>query len=562
MTFWSIVRQRCWGLILVVAGVCIITFIISHLIPGDPARLLAGDRASDEIVQNIRQQLGLDQPLYIQFGRYVDALAHGDLGTSIRTGRPVAEDLKAFVPATLELAFWSLLLALVIGVPLGILSAVYRNRWLDHLVWLMAMTGISTPAFWLGLGVIVLFYGHLQLLPGGGRLDDWLDPPAHVTGFYLLDALLEGNGEVFFNALQHLILPSLTLAFVHLGIVARQVRSAMLEQLSEDYIRTARASGLPGWYIVLRYALPNAMIPSITVLLTEEPPVPVNTPNPGIDWARLFWMLRQSPLTLIGGVIMLVMLLLMVTSPWIVPHDPNALDLTARLQAPSAQHWFGTDEVGRDLFSRVLVGSQQSITAGLAVVVIAGSIGSLLGCLSGVLGGRGDAVIMRVMDIMLSIPSLVLTMALAAALGPSLFNAMLAIAIVRIPFYVRLARGQTLVVRQFTYVQAARTFGASRWHLISWHILRNALPPLIVQASLDIGSAILMAATLGFIGLGAQQPTAEWGAMVAVGRNYVLDQWWYCAFPGAAILVTAVGFNLFGDGIRDLLDPKSGGKQA
>ncbi|OKT14708.1 peptide ABC transporter permease [Escherichia coli] len=184
MTFWSILRQRCWGLVLVVAGVCVITFIISHLIPGDPARLLAGDRASDAIVENIRQQLGLDQPLYVQFYRYVSDL----------------------------------------------------------------------------------FHGHLQILPGGGRLDDWLDPPTHVTGFYLLDALLEGNGEVFFNALQHLILPALTLAFVHLGIVARQIRSAMLEQLSEDYIRTARASGLPGWYIVLCYALPNALIPSITVL--------------------------------------------------------------------------------------------------------------------------------------------------------------------------------------------------------------------------------------------------------------------------------------------------------
>ena len=250
------------------------------------------------------------------------------------------------------------------------------------------------------------------------------------------------------------------------------------------------------------------------MMLTQETPVPGQTAKAGINWAKLFWMLVQS-LTLIGAAIMILMLLLMVTSPWIVPHDPNALDLTARLQAPSAEHWFGTDEVGRDLFSRVLAGSQQSISAGLAVVVIAGGIGSLLGCLSGVLGGRGDAIIMRIMDVMLSIPSLVLTMALAAALGPSLFNAMLAIAIVRIPFYVRLARGQTLVVRQFTYVQAARTFGASRWHLISWHILRNALPPLIVQASLDIGSAILMAATLGFIGLGAQQPTAEWGAMVA-----------------------------------------------
>ncbi|WET38757.1 D,D-dipeptide ABC transporter permease [Citrobacter enshiensis] len=298
------------------------------------------------------------------------------------------------------------------------------------------------------------------------------------------------------------------------------------------------------------------------MMLTEETQTPPQTTRRRIDWAKLWWLIKGSPLTLIGGVIIVLMLLLMVFSPWVTPYNPNAIDLTARLLPPSASHWFGTDEVGRDLFSRVLVGSKQSIVAGLVVVGIAGGIGSLLGCLSGVMGGRADAVIMRMMDIMLSIPSLVLTMALAAALGPSLFNAMMAIAIVRIPFYVRLARGQTLVVRQYAYVQAARTYGASRWHLISWHILRNSLPPLIVQASLDIGSAILMAATLGFIGLGAQQPSAEWGAMVAIGRNYVLDQWWYCAFPGAAILITAVGFNLFGDGIRDLLDPKAGGKQS
>ncbi|MBC6502941.1 D,D-dipeptide ABC transporter permease [Citrobacter freundii] len=298
------------------------------------------------------------------------------------------------------------------------------------------------------------------------------------------------------------------------------------------------------------------------MMLTQETPAAPLTVRRRTDWSKLFWMMKSSPLTLVGGVIIVLILLLMVLSPWITPHDPNAIDLSARLLPPSATHWFGTDEVGRDLFSRVLVGSQQSVVAGLVVVGIAGGAGSLLGCLSGVMGGRADAIIMRMMDIMLSIPSLVLTMALAAALGPSLFNAMLAIAIVRIPFYVRLARGQTLVVRQFTYVQAARTYGASRWHLISWHILRNSLPPLIVQASLDIGSAILMAATLGFIGLGAQQPSAEWGAMVAIGRNYVLDQWWYCAFPGAAILITAVGFNLLGDGIRDLLDPKAGGKQS
>ena len=289
------------------------------------------------------------------------------------------------------------------------------------------------------------------------------------------------------------------------------------------------------------------------MMLSEETSAVRPQKQTRFNGAKLVWMLKGSPLTVTGAVIIVLMLLMMIFSPWLATHDPNAIDLTTRLLPPSAAHWFGTDEVGRDLFSRVLVGSQQSILAGLVVVAIAGMIGSLL---------RADAIIMRIMDIMLSIPSLVLTMALAAALGPSLFNAMLAIAIVRIPFYVRLARGQALVVRQYTYVQAAKTFGASRWHLISWHILRNSLPPLIVQASLDIGSAILMAATLGFIGLGAQQPSAEWGAMVANGRNYVLDQWWYCAFPGAAILLTAVGFNLFGDGIRDLLDPKAGGKQS
>ncbi|ARU92712.1 ABC transporter permease [Tatumella citrea] len=266
MSFWSLIRQRSWGLLLVVTGVCMITFIISHLIPGDPARLLAGDRASDEIVQHIREQLGLNLPLWEQFLRYMEQLLHGDLGTSIRTGRPVLEDLKTYFPATLELACCALLIALLAGIPLGVLSAVYKNRWLDHLVRLLALTGISTPAFWLGLGVIVLFYGKLNLLPGGGRLDDWLDPPQRVTGFYLIDSLLSGDMDVFVNALQHLILPATTLAFVHLGIVARQIRSAMLEQLSEDYIRTARASGLSRFTVVVRYALPNALIPSVTVL--------------------------------------------------------------------------------------------------------------------------------------------------------------------------------------------------------------------------------------------------------------------------------------------------------
>ena len=176
--------------------------------------------------------------------------------------------------------------------------------------------------------------------------------------------------------------------------------------------------------------------------------------------------------------------------------------------------------------------------------------------MSGLAGGWTDTIIMRIMDIVLSVPSLVLIMALAAALGPSLVNAALAIAIVRVPFYVRLARGQSLLVREMPFVVAARIFRASRWHILRWHVLPNILSPVVVQATLDIGNTILLASALSFIGLGAQQPTAEWGAMVATGRNYILDQWWYSAFPGLAIMITATAFNLVGDGIRDGLDPR------
>ena len=285
-----------------------------------------------------------------------------------------------------------------------------------------------------------------------------------------------------------------------------------------------------------------------------------STPASSFDWGFLLYRLRSSPLTVVGLVMIVTVLLLLLFAPLIATHDPNAINLKMRLLAPSAAHWFGTDEVGRDLFSRVIYGGQLSVGVGVFVVAIAGISSTLLGCISGIMGGKVDTLMMRIMDVVLSVPSLVITMALAAALGPSLVNAMFAMALVRIPFYVRLARGQALTIREMPYVKAAKIFGASNWQILRWHVARNAMPPLIVQATLDLGGAILMASALSFIGLGAQQPTAEWGAMVSTGRNYILDQWWYSAFPGFAILFTATGFNLLGDGVRDLLDPKQKGR--
>jgi len=262
----TIIIRRLRLLIFVVFGVSLITFTISHLIPGDPARLIAGERAPEAVVERIRADLGLDAPLAVQYWRYVKAALQGDLGTSIRTRRPVLEDIRIFFPATMELALCALIFAIAIGIPLGVASAIWQNSIIDHFVRLLAVSGISTPAFWLGLLLILLFYRHLQWLPGGGRIDPALAlPPAH-SGFLLIDSLIAGDGRAFLSALRYLLLPTLTLGLVHLGIIARQIRSAMLECLDQDYIRTARANGLSSFAVVFIQALPNALIPSITVI--------------------------------------------------------------------------------------------------------------------------------------------------------------------------------------------------------------------------------------------------------------------------------------------------------
>ncbi|MEJ8545542.1 ABC transporter permease subunit [Brevibacillus borstelensis] len=274
--------------------------------------------------------------------------------------------------------------------------------------------------------------------------------------------------------------------------------------------------------------------------------------------STLFWFrLRRSPLTLLGLFLLAMLLLLAVCAPLISPHDPTRINIVERFSPPSADHWFGTDEVGRDIFTRILYGARLSLGVGVAVVLSAGLVGTIIGAVSGYFGGRVDQIIMRMMDIVLAFPSLVLAMAVAAVLGPNLQNAMLAIAIIKIPVYVRLARAETLALREKLYVKAAATFGIKPWRIILRHIIPNAVSPVIIQVTLDIGDAILLVATLGFLGLGAQPPTPEWGAMISIGWKYLLDYWWYPTFPGLALFLASCGFNLIGDGIRDILDPKA-----
>jgi ABC-type dipeptide/oligopeptide/nickel transport system permease component len=266
MSLFFTIARRLVLLVFVVIGVALITFTISHLIPGDPARLIAGDHASAAALQHVREDLGLDKSVTEQFVIYVRRLLSGDLGQSLRTRRSVAADIVLFLPATMELGITALVLAVLIGVPLGVLSAVYKDGRVDQVARVISVSGISMPVFWFGLALIWLFYVKIPILPGGGRIGLGIPPPPRITGFFLVDSLVAGDGTAFWSSLHHIILPAFVLAFANLGVITRQIRAAMLDVLQEDFVRTARANGLSRRAVILGHALPNALIPSVTLL--------------------------------------------------------------------------------------------------------------------------------------------------------------------------------------------------------------------------------------------------------------------------------------------------------
>ncbi|WP_137125015.1 ABC transporter permease [Roseomonas sp. HF4] len=272
------------------------------------------------------------------------------------------------------------------------------------------------------------------------------------------------------------------------------------------------------------------------------------------------WQLRQSFSSMMGLALVLLIVTLALIGPWIVPypdHVAGGVNLANKLQAPSAAHWLGTDEVGNDILTRVIIGARLSLLVGIGITFAAAAIGVPLGILAGLAGGRLREAIMRFTDLFLSVPGLVLAIALVAALGPGIENAMIALILVWWPGYVRLAESKALTIREEPFIEAARVGGSTRARILRRHVLPNSLSPLIVKMSMDIGQAILAVASLGFIGLGARPPTPEWGAMISIARGYLPEWWWYAMAPGVFIYLAVLGFNLLGDGLRDILDPRS-----
>lgn len=274
------------------------------------------------------------------------------------------------------------------------------------------------------------------------------------------------------------------------------------------------------------------------------------------QFRRKLRRLLRNPLGTTGLALSFGIILIAILAPVITPADPLAMDPSTRLAAPSAEYLLGTDDGGRDVLSRVIEGARYSLFAAVAILLLATLIGTSVGLVSGYMGGWVDEVLMRFTDMFLAFPALVLAMGAAAALGPSLINAVIATSLVWWPWYARLVRGQALTLKNEAYVEAARVAGASPFRIATRHILRNCWTPIIVQVSLDLGYAILTLASLSFIGLGAQPPTPEWGTMVANGRDYFLDQWWIVTFPGLAIFLSVMAFNLLGDGLQEAFSPR------
>jgi peptide/nickel transport system permease protein len=289
---------------------------------------------------------------------------------------------------------------------------------------------------------------------------------------------------------------------------------------------------------------------------TYSLPLGKRTESAETPGSRALRRLLERKTAILGLLVIALFVLLALSAPLIAPYDPTAQSWTSVRKAPSFAHWFGTDDLGRDVLSRVIYGARASLLAGCISIAIALSIGVPLGLIAGYVGGFVDALISRIIDAMLAIPFLILAIALAAFLGPSLGNAMIAIGISTTPIFVRLTRGQVMAVKVEDYIEAARAVGNPRWRIALVHILPNIMPALLVQATLSIATAIIAEAALSFLGLGQQPPAPSWGSMLNSAQRFLVTAPWMAVWPGVAIFLTVLSFNLFGDGLRDALDPR------
>ena len=627
-----LIKRILWSL-LVLVGLSMVIFTIARVVPGDPARMALGPTATEEQVVELRHELGLDQPLVTQYGMFIAGLAKGDLGRSLLTERAVNTDIITTFAATFELVISTIIVAFVIGLPLGVIGATFKDTWSDNLVRFIAILAAVTPGFFVALLLQILAGYVLHILPTTGRLPPDMQFAQHLTGLLVVDGALAGRWDVVGQALRHLLLPSIALAAATMGQIARITRSSMIDVSKQDYIEAARAFGIPEWLRTFKYMLRPSFVPPLTILGLEFASLignafvvelvfswpgmaalrhphhhakgpqrrhgrghglgrflrhrqsghrragrpcrsarahpgraamsdlslkPDAAEAPRLSSAYQNWYrFSRNPTAVIGAAIIIIVVLAAILAPFITPYPDHVgavVNFRARHLPPSFEHWFGTDNVGRDIFTRVIFGYRVSLELAVVVLGIAVPFGTVMGLLAGYFGGWTETIIMRVTDIALAIPPLVMALAVSAVMNPNLIHAMLAIAVLWWTWHTRLIYSITRQIRSQEFVEAAETIGASKFHILFREILPNCVSALAVKTSLDAGFVILVGAALSFLGLGVQPPTPDLGTMVSTGSQFLPDYWWESVLPGMAILFVSLGFNLLGDGLRDLFD--------
>ena len=579
-------------------------FALLKLVPGDIAVTLAGDNATDARITEIRKIYGLDRPFLVQYGAWLANVAQGDLSQSLLTGEKVATSIARAFPNTLLIVAIALVLALVTGIPMGVIAAIKPNGWVDKTVSMVASLGVAIPGFWLAMILVAEISLKLNWLPATGAKSFSASP---------------------WEAIRHALLPGIAIAAYGMAEVARQLRGSLLEVLSSQYVRTLHAKGLSMTRILWQHGLKNVSVNLFTIISLLGQPhaggdrgdrggvrhsrdgqpdrarraaarfpdragrgvrhgdrghrrqpdrrsavrrrrsedramtelslaTPKSPAEPG-RLRRLFRWLAGDFRAALAILVLLVLVIVAIGAPWIAPYAPTAQDANNMLAAPGPGHLLGTDDLGRDIFSRLVYGAPATVYASLLAVGVAILIGLPVGLAAGFFGGWTDDIISRVIDTFLSFPAIVLAIAVTGALGIGLTNGMIAVGIVMFPALARIVRARTLIVRQELYVDASRCFGAPAWHILWKHVLPNALQPVIVQVTLLLAAALLAEASLSFLGLGIQPPNPSWGAMLARAYQYmeIAPEQMYA--PGLAILVVSLAFNALGESLRIVLDP-------
>ena len=663
------VLKRILLMIPVIIGVSFVIFVAMNLAAGDYVDTLDTTELSQEQVEAIRENLGLNKSIIEQYADYMWGFLHGDLGTSYTSGRSVLKSFMEKLPKTMYLGIVASIIGTVVSIPLGIFAARKRGGLWDNVANVVAVFGISVPNFWFGLMLMILFSLKLHWLPSGGS-DTWLA----------------------------VLMPALTIGTDKMASLTRTTRSTMLDTLTQDYLRTARAKGVPEKDVVNKHALKPAMIPILNVTMSQlsgaiggaaltetvfswpgvgrlvvdavrardvpmacgciilkciligliglatdllfvvvDPRLRTHyaaaaKKRKGSIWSEMaddirgavcsvrnipanlrraladnaanralavkeraekkeriakakaakaarggekrvlvskqyskrsrlgeFWYrFSQNKGAIVAMVILFLLALNCIFADVLFDYKTDVIGYNIReaLQPPSAKHWFGTDELGRDLFSRVMYGARYSLAIGLATVAMSLVVGLPLGAICGYYGGRVDLYVSRILDVFASIPSILMGIIIVSALGQSTQSLIIAMAFGQFIGVSRGTRTAVMTVKNNEYVEAAKAIGMPTGDIIFRHVVPNCLSPIIVRVTLQVAGAIIGASSLSFLGLGVPVPSPEWGALLSAGRDHIRDCSYLTTFPGLAIMITVLAFNMIGDGLRDALDPK------